>query len=158
MSQLNPERCIEVLREAVTEIAETMLFVDIGQGEVNHNCAEITPEYSAVIGYGEAIQGSLHIFGPKSAVLKLSSALLGEVRDEMDAEMCDAFGEMANLVAGGVQGRLEGELGAISLSPPEIISNQSVHRRGEGSRSCISHPFYLEGEGFFIEIFFEGSQ
>ncbi len=153
MSHLDLERCIEVLREAVSEIAETMLFIEIGQGEAKHERADLSAEYSAVIGYSEAIQGSLHLSGSKSAVLKLASALLGEDRGDMDADMKDAFGEMANMVAGGVQSRLEAELGAIQMSPPVIISGQYSHDTVGLSVKCLSHLFDLEGETFCIEIF-----
>ncbi|MBF0454689.1 MAG: chemotaxis protein CheX [Magnetococcales bacterium] len=154
MSQLKPERCLEVLREAILEIAETMLFVEVGEGSAQEKPAEIASEYSAVIGYGEGIQGSLHLSGSKAAILKLLSAFLGESRDEMDDEMNDAFGEMANLVAGGIQGRLEPELGSISLTPPEVASGRINHRAAGAVPACVSHLFDLDGEIFSVEVFY----
>jgi chemotaxis protein CheX len=158
VTQLNLKRCTEVLCESIAEIAETMLFAQVAPGEVAEERVNTEPDYSAAISYSGGIEGGLHLSGSKAAVLKLAAALLGEAREEMDADMCDALGEMANMVAGGVQGRLEGELGTISLSPPEVFAPQSEGRAMDASLACLGHQFALEGETFLVEIFFGTNQ
>ncbi len=150
-----PQRFITVLQEAVQEIAETMLFMEVTQGAHSTSCADLPEEYCAVIAYSGAVEGSLRLGGPKSAALKLGGALLGEERDEMDADMMDAFGEMGNMIAGGVQTRLEAEWGAIQISPPEVRESDGTHVQCDHALSCVSHLFELEGVPFFAEIFYQ---
>ena len=158
MSYLEPERCMELLRETVAEIAETMLFIEIVPGEAMPAAAVDPSGYRAIIGYSGAIEGSLQVSGSKSSVLKLASSLLGEVRDEMDAEMRDAFGELGNLIAGGVQSRLDAEVGVINMSPPSLLDMQTTSQELEPAHACVSHRFVLDGESFFVEIFYDSAR
>ncbi|MGN7611297.1 chemotaxis protein CheX [Magnetococcales bacterium HHB-1] len=153
MDDLN-EKLVQSLRETVQEIAETMLFIEITPKEQMMERCSLSGDASAVVGYSGAIKGSLRLCGPLAAVLKLGGALLGEDRDSMDMEMTDAFSEMGNMIAGGVQSRLEGDLGRIRLSPPVIISGTDHQVSSDHSFACISQVFELEGETFFAEVFF----
>lgn len=151
------DKCIEALREAIQEIAETMLFVEILPVEATKTRSTHSADVSAVIGYSSALKGSMRLAGPEPSVRKLAGALLGEERDMMDKEMEDAFSEMANMIAGGVQTRLEGLglfNGHIRMSPPVIISGQNHQVSSDRSFRCASHTFEMEGESFFAEIYY----
>lgn len=149
-----PERFIKALGEAVQEIAETMLFVEITKGRAEKGRSTLGADHSAVIGYSAALKGSMRLAGPQSGVLKLAAALMGEERDTLDKEMEDAFAEMANMIAGGVQSRMEPEIGTIRMSPPVVISGRNHMVSSDRSFNCISHQFELEGEPFFTEIYY----
>lgn len=149
-----PNRFLDTMTEAILEIAETMLFVEIGQGEPQMTKSTLPGDMSSVIGYSGALKGSLRLGGQTPAVLKLAGALLGEERDEVDKEMEDAFSEMANMVAGGVQTRLLDSFGDIRMSPPVIISGPNHEVTSDRSFDCVSKDFQLDGETFFIEIYY----
>ena len=154
MPQLDQEQLVTALREAIQEIAETMLFVEIIPLQHDDQRSTLGADTSAVIGYSGALKGSLRLAGPHPSVMKLAGALLGEERDSLDKEMEDAFSEMANMIAGGVQTRLEGTLGPIRMSPPVVISGRNHQVSSDHSFQCVSHQFELDGEPFFTEIFF----
>lgn len=145
---------LSAVREAIQEIAETMLFVEIAPGKADHERCTLGADVSAVIGYSGAIKGSLRLAGPMPSVLKLAGALLGEERDSLDKEMEDAFSEMANMIAGGVQSRLESTVGTIRMSPPVVISGRSHQVSSDRSFNCASHQFELDNEPFFTEIYY----
>ncbi|MBF0609942.1 MAG: chemotaxis protein CheX, partial [Magnetococcales bacterium] len=119
------DKFLQAIRDAIQEIAETMLFVEIIPGESEHARCSLGADVSAVIGYSSSLKGSMRLAGPQKTVLKLAAALLGEERDVLDKEMEDAFSELANMIAGGVQTRVEGELGMIRMSPPVVISGKN---------------------------------
>ncbi|MBF0588432.1 MAG: chemotaxis protein CheX [Magnetococcales bacterium] len=148
---------IAVLQEAVQEIAETMLFIEVVPGETANQCAALPDACCAVIGYSGALTGQMRLGGTKAAALKLGGALLGEERDELDADMKDAFAEMGNMIAGGVQTRLEAEMGAIQISPPEVVESDGEHLHCNKDMACVSHLFEMDGVTFFAEIFYVDS-
>lgn len=145
---------LQAVRDAIQEIAETMLFVEIAPGPAGSDRCTMGADVSAVIGYSGAIKGSLRLAGPMPSVLKLASALLGEERDSLDKEMEDGFSEMANMIAGGVQSRLEATVGTIRMSPPVVISGRNHQVSSDRSFHCASHQFELDGEPFFTEIYY----
>ncbi|MBF0622245.1 MAG: chemotaxis protein CheX [Magnetococcales bacterium] len=149
-----PERFIVSLREAIQEICETMLFVEVIPGESALTQSPLTGDYSAVIGYSGNLKGSMRLAGPEEAVLKLAGALLGEERGNFDLEMNDAYSEVANMVAGGVQTRVEDWLGPIRMSPPVVVTGRDHRVASDRSFLCVSHLFEISGIPFFTEIYY----
>ncbi|MBF0284730.1 MAG: chemotaxis protein CheX [Magnetococcales bacterium] len=154
MPEFEQKELVTALREAIQEIAETMLFVEITPKQYDDQRCTLGADTSAVIGYSGALKGSMRLAGPLPSVMKLAGALLGEERDTLDKEMEDAFSEMANMIAGGVQTRLEGTVGTIRMSPPVVISGKNHQVSSDHSFQCVSHQFELDGEPFFTEVFY----
>lgn len=148
------DNIINALKEAVQEIAETMLGVEIQEVSAATERCTMGADSSAVIGYSGALRGSLRLAGPMTAVLKLAATLVGEERPTLDKEMEDAFAELSNMIAGGVQSRLEADIGMIRMSPPVVISGKNHQVSSDRSFSCISVQFELEGIPFFTEVFY----
>lgn len=148
------DKFLHAMKEAIQEIAETMLFVDIIPGLTEYARCTVGADVSAVIGYSSALKGSMRLAGPQATVLKLAAALLGEERDTLDKEMEDGFSELANMIAGGVQTRVEGDLGTIRMSPPVVISGKNHQVSSDRSFICVSHQFELDGMPFFTELYY----
>ncbi|MEG3638962.1 chemotaxis protein CheX [Magnetococcus sp. PR-3] len=149
------ERFLGALREAVQEIAETMLFTEVQQGEWRKGNSPLTVAYSAVLGYSESLKGSFALSAPEGGAIALAGALLGEEREQMDDEMEDAFCEMANMMAGGMQSRLEAQLGPVKLSTPVVIQGEGHKVRSEKHYACVSQDFILNGLAFCVHIFYD---
>ncbi|OSM04812.1 chemotaxis protein CheX [Magnetofaba australis] len=149
-----PETFLDAVRGAVQEIAETMLFLEIEAKESSHGKSEMPVDVSAILGYSGGLRGSVSLSGPESSVLKLASALLGEEREAFDAEMEDAYSELANMIAGGVQSRLESVFGSIKLSTPVIIRGKNHTVTSDHAFECVNHAFALEGDGFCVNVFY----
>ncbi|ABK44277.1 inhibitor of MCP methylation-like protein [Magnetococcus marinus MC-1] len=149
------ERLIEAVKEAVHEIVETMLFMEVESGPGGVGRAKQAENICAVVGYNQGLEGSVRLSAPTAGALKVAGALLGEERDSMDAEMQDGFGEMANMVAGGIQSRLEADLGAIGMTPPMVVRGNNYEVDGATGFEVVHQLFTLEGELFFCEIYFD---
>nr|CRH05439.1 putative Inhibitor of MCP methylation-like protein [Candidatus Magnetococcus massalia] len=148
------EPFIEALREAVQEIAESMLFVEVEQKDCRHDKSPMTVDISAILGYSENLRGSFALSAPTDGAISLASALLGEPREELDGELQDAYSEMANMLAGGVQSRMEAQFGAIKMSTPMLIQGHGHQVGSEASFQCVSHDFSLDGKAFCVHIFY----
>ncbi|MBF0157344.1 MAG: chemotaxis protein CheX [Magnetococcales bacterium] len=150
-----PDRLLAALREAVQEIAETMLFMEIvpsGQGE--GPCPLESVFGSAIVGFSGGIEGSLRLAGPLPSILKLAGALAGEEREALDPELEDAFSELANMVAGGVQTRLETTLGSIAITPPVFISGEGHQVESKPGFTRVFQSFQLDENPLFAEVLF----
>ncbi|MBF0426118.1 MAG: chemotaxis protein CheX [Magnetococcales bacterium] len=149
------EQFSAALKEAVQELAETMLFKEITPGDGQHAPLDQPVDFSAVVSYSGALQGSLCLSGPEKSVLALASSLIGEEKPCMDPDLEDSFSEICNIIGGGVQTRMEPGLGSISMSPPVVVSghNHLVVAR-DACYACVSQLFSMDGKPFFTEIFY----
>ncbi|MBF0294072.1 MAG: chemotaxis protein CheX [Magnetococcales bacterium] len=138
--------------EALQEIAETMLFVEIEAGPLSTEACDVPPEHCAIIDFGDGIQGCFLLVASERAAIKLAGALLGEERGEMDADMGDSFGEVANMIAGGLVSRVESRYGSVSMTPPERVEGRHP-MAGEMEWWRIHHGFALDGVPFCTEFF-----
>lgn len=152
---MQPEQFFKKMQEAVQEIAETMLFVAVMPGESQKKHFSTPVDFIATISFGQGLRGGLCLAASEKAALKLAASLLGEKRQEMDVEMNDAFGELANMVAGGVQMRVEALLGTVSITPPIVASGKNLRTFYGSTFSCVSQYFELEGLSFVTEIFYQ---
>ncbi|MEO5330733.1 MAG: chemotaxis protein CheX [Magnetococcus sp. YQC-5] len=139
--------------EAVQEIAETMLFVEIEPGSIVTDASDLALDYCATIQFSDGIQGVFCLIALQRSALKLASALMGEERLEMDVEMDDAFKEVANMVAGGLVTRVEGRHGSVNMTPPLLMRDGS-HPGGSDEQEWlrVHHKFALDGVPFCAEL------
>ena len=134
------------IQDALNEIATTMLFVDVQPVDENEQKADASVEVKLSGG----INGGLHLNLPLGGARALAAALMGETPEGLDDETKDAIGELANMIAGGLQTRMSGELGEINLTPPEItIGPKQLSSDGE---KRLHLPFQIESENFSVEL------
>lgn len=141
-------------REAVDEIVSTMLFVPINPVSSTGEGTNVEADVSAITGLSGAVEGGTRLGSPVETATALASALIGEDIDELNADTEDAFGELANMITGGIQTRLAGELGEINLSPPFVVTGKNHKAHGDSSDQIVLTRFELDGKPFFIEVFY----
>ena len=155
MRRMQPEQFFAHMQETIQEIAEAMLSVKIVAGDSQQRHFSLPVDFIATISFSQGLRGGLCLAAPKKTALKLAEALLMEERQNMDAEMKDAFGELANMAAGGVQMRVESLLGSIAVTPPIVASGGNLRTYYGATFSCVSQYFELEGLSFVTEIFYQ---
>ena len=94
--------------KATITVCQTMLSVTPVRGELapktsNHP----THDISAVIGMSGSAVGAVVISYPKLTALKVVSKFLGQETKIIDNDVCDAVGEIANIIAGNAKKDLE---------------------------------------------------
>jgi len=141
-------------RDSVDEIVSTMLFVPINPVPTRADSAIVEADISAIVALSGDLKGGVRLGSPGKTAMALASALMGEELEEINADVEDAFGELANMVTGGIQMRLGGELGEINLSPPFVITGKNHKAHGDSSDHIAMTRFELDGKPFFIEVFY----
>lgn len=137
MNAQHQASCLEALREAVAEVAGTVL----GGLPVAPQTSGVDPgashgAYLALVAQGEPIQVALLAAGPGCQLL--AKTLLGmDVADEdlPDSDVSDAMCEIINIVAGGLKRRVSGGM-QVTLGLPLFVAGpllpnhqQQVHSR-----------------------------
>ncbi|MBF0188964.1 MAG: chemotaxis protein CheX [Magnetococcales bacterium] len=147
------------VRKAIHEVAIAFLDIEIENGPFKVNTIDdsYTPpqsEATAHIGLSGGINGGVFLSAPEHVAVYISGALLGEEPDDFNDEARDGFGELANMVAGGIQTHLSEERGEINLTPPIIITHDETDSTYKGYVFSVRQYFKTAHGPFFVEIFY----
>lgn len=109
-------------------------------------------ELSAVIGVTGRVAGTIVVSFSKPLALQVLQRMVGTDATEIDAEVCDAVGELTNMIAGGAKARLEHL--ELSISIPNIVSGVDHTVAYPSSIQPICVQFESEIGPFSIEFGF----
>lgn len=153
------EKVLEAIKEAVMEIVETMLFLDVEAAHglvkpagVVHVAARA--DASTMVGLNGGLVGGVRLACPQSVAKLLASALMGEPCKTLNGDAKDAFAELGNMVAGGIQTRLTADVGEINLTPPTVIVGGDYEVDYKSTLDSVRQFFRVEDEAFYIEVHF----
>lgn len=129
---------------------KNMISVEAKQG-VPHIKKEPFPKYdiSGIIGLSGGAQGSISLCFPLPSALAIVSQMIGSPITEAGADLADAVGEIANIIAGFAKRDLTGLNLSISL-PNVIISSHIV--AGLSGAPTIIVPFTCPLGPFAMEV------
>jgi len=120
------EGWISVLEVAVREVFELMLGCRLTAPE---GSSEEPLDITAMVGLAGQLCGVMSIQCSTKSSTVMASKMLGLEPEQIDAEMCDAFGEICNMVAGNFKNKIAGLGEGCMLSVPTVITgnNYSLH-------------------------------
>ncbi len=141
--------------ETTDEIFSTMVFMEISDSpplKQDQEKQAIGDHISAMIGLSGNFVAMLSIHCPEAVGLAISGAMLGMEFTEVDDDVKDTMGEIANMLAGGLKERFAKEDIMLQLAIPTAITGKSftVAPPKKGNRTIV--PFKVESGQFFIEI------
>ncbi len=137
------------------EVFSTMLMVDLESGEVIENQrAEIQSNLTSMIGLGGGLRGLLAVHCPASVAKAITSGFLGMDVDDLDEDVKDAIGEIANMVAGNLKISYAKFDINVELAIPTSIVGQSFHVSGISDANRIIVPFKMNDDTFWVELMY----
>jgi chemotaxis protein CheX len=141
------------IAETTEEIFSTMLFMEVApQPPLAAEKQVLDCQVSAMIGLTGGFTAMLGVHCPTQVGLSIAGAMLGLELDEIDADVKDALGEIANMLAGGLKERFSQENIALNLAIPTAIAGKSYTIAAPSGSSRVVVPFIIEPGQFFIEI------
>ncbi|MBN1956640.1 MAG: chemotaxis protein CheX [Desulfuromonadales bacterium] len=141
------------ITESAEEIFSTMIFMNVTAGSpMEEGKEDLGCHVSAVIGLTGDLTAMLGIHCPEQVGLGISGAMLGMELNEIDADVKDALGEIANMVAGGLKERFSRENIKLELAIPTTVAGKSYTISSPTRSNRIVIPFSVEQGHFFIEI------
>lgn len=113
--------------DAVVEVFETMIFMDAEMRSDAQRPIE-GPLLLGSITFKGCIEGCLAVCVSHSCAQRIAKNMLGMSDEETLSieEVCDAIGEVANMVMGSIKTRLLTTYTAIEVSIPSVISGRQL--------------------------------
>lgn len=113
-------------------------------------------DISGIIGLAGEATGSVALTFPENLARRIYANLVGEEASGLTEEVCDAIGELANMVAGGAKAELSQQGCNFQIAIPTIVVGEghTIDHRGQGP--CLVVPFTLDGEVFWLEVSLSG--
>jgi len=149
---MNP--LVEALKESVKEVIGTYTGVEpvfkkqfLREDEVSFG------EVSAVLGVtGQKVKGVFIVSFSKEVLFKIVSALFGSAPSEINSEVVDTAGEMANMICGAFRRRFEKQGITLAASTPSLITGKGHHIQPLCKSPNLVLLFALEGHPLVVEF------
>jgi chemotaxis protein CheX len=119
------------LTDATLEVFASMVFIEITTEASPGGAPEsVDPELSSLIGLAGDLKGFLAIHCPAPVALAITSSMLGMEVTELNEDVKDAIGEIANMIAGGLKVSLANDHKKIELAIPTTVIGKSIRTSG----------------------------
>jgi chemotaxis protein CheX len=139
--------------ESAKEIFSSMVMMEIAvNGELTENSPALHESISGVIGLAGTHKGVLAIHIPNKVAMAITSAFLGMDVEEINEDVEDAVGELANMLGGNVKSILSEKGRDISLSLPSTITGQEYDFQPTKEAERIIIPFRCDAGEFSIDL------
>lgn len=138
---------------STTEVFATMVALDAIPGSpLAEKVLSFEDSLTGMLGFSGDMRGILRIHCPNPVAMAITGNMLGMEVNEMDEDVRDAIGEIANMVAGGLKVLLAKENCAIELSIPTAIGGKAytLHRLARAANVTV--PFAMEAGQMLIEL------
>ncbi|MDA7978073.1 MAG: chemotaxis protein CheX [Pirellulales bacterium] len=136
---------------AVLDVFQTMLGCSLSRGEPYAKSSnDLLHEISGIIGLSGAAKGATVISLSRATALEATAALLGEHPGEVNADVIDAVGELANMVAGSAKAQLEHL--ALNVSLPTVVQGSSHRVDYPSGATPICVPFECSWGQVIVEF------
>jgi chemotaxis protein CheX len=139
--------------ESAKEIFSTMVMMEISvNGDQMKTSIPLTESISGVIGMAGTHKGVLAIHIPNKVAMAITSSFLGMDVDEINEDVEDAVGELANMLGGNVKSILSENGKDIDLSLPTTITGQQYDFQPTKDAERTIIPFCCEAGEFTIDM------
>lgn len=140
--------------DATVEIFTTMLMMDIVAGEpVPRENLPFASSVTGMIGFGGLYKGVLALHMPNQVAMKITGNFLGMDVEEINEDVMDAIGELANMLGGSVKSILSANGKDIELSMPSTIAGEKYNFQIRVNADLLVIPFKIdEDHQFLVEL------
>jgi chemotaxis protein CheX len=139
--------------ESTEEVFNTMIFMDIStEGCMTEGKESIFSHFSAMIGLSGGLMAMISIHCDAYIAMDIAGAMLDTEFDEVDDDVKDAMGEVANMLAGGLKSRLLDDGIDVTLAIPTTVIGKGYSISSPKRSNRIVVPFDLVQGQFFVDV------
>lgn len=143
----------EKIVEVTKEIFETMIMVDVTPGEaLTEHVSKFRFSLSAIVGFAGFKQGNLAIHLPEAVAKGLTGDFLGMDVEEINEDVQDAMGELANMLAGSMKPFISEEGGKVDLSLPSVVYGEEYTLTVVNEADWMIVPFSVSHGDFLVGL------
>ncbi len=141
------------LIDSTQEIFSSMIMLEVAPGApFKRGNAPLTNSISGIIGLAGTTKGMLAIHLPNDAALAVTTAFLGMDVEEIDEDVKDAIGELANMLGGSLKSVLDPGGSDIKLSMPSTVYGEEYSIDCLADAETVAVPFSFDDHTFTVEL------
>ena len=148
------EELVGHLDKDVREIFSTMVGVEVSTSRTTATATTFKDCVSAMVGFAGSFSGMVSITTPQKLALAFTSQMLGMEIAELDDDVRDALGEIANMIAGSFKHHLVKDGHEVRISTPSVISGEE-YVMTVGSPDILTLMFESGEEHFVVSVYLE---
>ncbi len=124
---IEPEIIKQSILDSAKETFETMIFLPFGNTHAQP-VPEDSPALIGAITFTGPLQGAFSILCRREGAEKIARSMLMTEPEQLiePADICDAFGELTNLVIGGIKSRINEIIQDIQISIPSVTEGLHI--------------------------------
>jgi chemotaxis protein CheX len=142
-----------VLEMAAREVFELMLGCQLAAPETPFD-AKL--DITSMVGMAGKLCGVLSVRCDGKSAALMASKMLGIDADKVGAEMSDALGEIANMVAGNFKNKISGLGDGCMLSPPTVITGSDYSMYSLADSPAVEVRLLFESMPIIVSLQING--
>ena len=150
----SPESWHPLLQVASQEVFEMMVGSRV---ETRNPSAPVPFEFTAMVGFAGQMCGRFTMRSSKQSAAVMASKMLGTPLNHDDAQIWDAIGEIANMIAGNFKNKIVGLENRCMLSLPTIIAGSDYKYRAMKNSYLLETHLSFEGAPLVVAVEVHGS-
>ena len=139
--------------DATKEVFSTMVMMEVtDEFPLKEPVSRFKCSITGMVGFAGTYSGVISIHCPVALALKITSNMLGIDCDEVNDDLNDAIGEIANMLGGSVKQVLSKGGLDVKLSIPTVISGEDYTVNSLSDNDCVVVPFTVEGYTLLVGL------
>ena len=151
---ITEQALVEQFHKDVQDVFTTMVGVE----DLLHLPLQVDPKthfndcISAMVGFAGLFNGLVSLHVPQGLALSFASCMIGMEISELNEDVNDALGEIANMIAGSFKHRLTKDGHEVRLSIPSIVAGKEYVISSGSQANTLTLLFDASDEWFMISI------
>lgn len=152
-ARISEEELARYVIDATREVFTTMVMMDpVDEYPLKEPVTRFRCSITGMVGFAGTYSGVISIHCPVELALRITSRMLGLECDEVNDDLNDAIGEIANMLGGNVKQVLSKGGMDIKLSIPTVISGEDYTINSLSDIDCVVMPFTIENSKFLVGL------
>jgi chemotaxis protein CheX len=138
-----------ILEVSLREVFEMMLSSELKDAD---RAQDGPMDMTSMVGLAGQLCGVLSIQCSQEAAKLMASKMLGIEPQQVGPELCDAFGEICNMVAGNFKNKISGLGNGCILSVPTVISGNDYSLHSSADSDTLEVRMAFEGNSIVTSL------
>lgn len=157
-TNLTEEMLASYIIAATQEVFSTMVMMEPkDEFPLREHVSRFKCSITGMVGFAGTYSGVISIHCPVALALNITSSMLGMECDEVNDDLNDAIGEIANMLGGSVKQVLSKGGLDVKLSIPTVISGEDYTVNSLSDSDCVVIPFVVGEQKFLVGLTLKNS-
>jgi chemotaxis protein CheX len=144
---------IAFLVKSTQEVFETMLTSNAEpQAVIEGDALRPKSNVVATVGFTGSANGLVAFYSTSTTACEITARLLGMSPDEVNGEVADAIGEVANMIAGSFRSKMVVAGSQCSITVPSVTIGSDFYTKYVSDVKRVLCPFKTDRGEIFVEL------